>query len=173
MGEEGKFTIQISSDLVNRLVGEGEKKKTRKPKPKTQRTLPQLKQPPDSQDTNRSPSGGGWPPQSPLFLPVPPTPPSVASAELDAIRSVVQDSERVLERLQKQEANMAQEVTQKAKELHENEFKLPYQKPMPCLAEKDACLECYKENVNNPLVCSSVVKTFADCARKARQQVSS
>lgn len=179
MGES--FTIQISSDLVNRLVSDGDKlkKKTKKPKskaPKGQQTQskPQLKQPLDSLDMHNSPSsGGGWPLQSPLFLPAPPPPPPVATAELDAIRSVLQESERVLEKLQKQEANMAREVTEKAKELHDKEFKLPYQKPIPCLAEKDACLECYKEHAKDPLRCATVVKTFADCTRKARQQVKS
>ncbi|XXG77824.1 hypothetical protein AAC387_Pa08g1901 [Persea americana] len=181
MGES--FTIQISSDLVNRLVSDGDKlkKKTKKPKskaPKGQQTQskPQLNQPLDSLDMHKSPSsGGGWPLQTPLFLPVPPPPPPplVATAELDAIRSVLQESERVLEKLQKQEANMAREVTEKAKELHDKEFKLPYQKPIPCLAEKDACLECYKDHAKDPLRCATVVKTFADCTRKARQQVNS
>ncbi|CBI18833.3 unnamed protein product, partial [Vitis vinifera] len=94
-----------------------------------------------------------------------------SQTKLDAIRSVLQDSERVLERLKTQEEHMVQEVTQRAKDLHDKEFKLPYQKPIPCLAERDACLECYKENVNDALKCANVVRSFADCARRARQQV--
>lgn len=175
------FTIQISSNLVNRLISDGEKskKKTKKPKPKAPKgqqnqSKPQLKQPLDSLDTHKSPaSAGGWPLQSPLFLPVSPPPPPVASEGLDAIQSVLQESERVLKKLQKQEVNMAREVTEKAKELHDKEFKLPYQKPIPCLAEKDACLECYREHAKDPLRCANVVKTFADCTREARQQVNS
>ncbi|XP_042485390.1 uncharacterized protein LOC122065631 [Macadamia integrifolia] len=114
----------------------------------------------------------GWPLQPSIFLPVGP-PPTVANAELVAIQSTLQENERVVERLQKQEENMVQEVTQRAKELHDKEFKLPYQKPLPCLAEKDACLECYKENVKDPLKCALVVKSFVDSAHKERQQVSS
>ncbi|XP_058085892.1 uncharacterized protein LOC131233264 isoform X2 [Magnolia sinica] len=174
------FTIQLSSNLVNRLVDDGDKlkRKTKKPRPKVppvsqqKQTMVRQKQTPVSPDMHKGAASGGWPLQSPLFLPVSPPPPTVANAELDAIRSVLQESESVLERLKKQEANMAQEVTQKAKELHDKEFKLPYQKPMPCLAEKDACLECYKEHAKDPLKCAHVVKTFADCARVARQQVS-
>ncbi|XP_010264184.1 PREDICTED: MICOS complex subunit mic25a-like isoform X2 [Nelumbo nucifera] len=177
MGES--FTIQISSNLVSRLSEDGgkSKKKTKKPKPKTH--APQQsqnraheKQISDGFDKHKGTATPGWPLQPPIFLPVTP-PPTVANAELDAIRSILQESQSVLERLQKQEENMVQEVTQRAKELRDKEFKLPYQKPMPCLAEKDACLECYKENTKDPLKCADVVKTFADCARRVRQQVSS
>ncbi|XP_065620170.1 uncharacterized protein LOC136063551 [Quercus suber] len=85
----------------------------------------------------------------------------------------LKDGERVLDRLQKQEENMVQEVTQRAKDLREKEFKLPYQKPMPCLAENNAWLECYKEHAKDILKCSPLVKTFEDCIRRARQNVSS
>lgn len=166
MGES--FAINVSSKLVNQLANDADKlrKKTKKPKPKIAPGFPQ----PQTLPCQDAPSTG-WPLQPPLFLPVSP-PPTVANAELDAIRSVLQESENILERLQKQEANMVQEVTQRAKELHDKEFKLPYQKPMPCLAEKDACLECYREHAKDPLKCAHVVKLFADCARVARQQVS-
>ncbi|XP_048435490.1 uncharacterized protein LOC103952279 [Pyrus x bretschneideri] len=93
--------------------------------------------------------------------------------ELDAIISILLESERDMERLQKQEENMLQEVTQKAKELHDKEFKLPFQKPMPCSNEKDACLSYYKEHADNPLKCAGVVKSFENCTRRIRQQVGS
>ncbi|XP_043716650.1 uncharacterized protein LOC122664745 [Telopea speciosissima] len=174
------FTIQISSDLVNRLVADGDKvkKKTKKPKHKIPHGHDQSqnkehqKQTPGISGTQRGAGAAGWPLQPPVFIPVGP-PPTVANAEVVAIQSILKESERVVERLQKQEENMVQEVTQRAKELHDKEFKLPYQKPMPCLAEKDACLECYKENAKDPLKCATVVKTFVDCARRERQQVSS
>ncbi|KAJ4966977.1 hypothetical protein NE237_018826 [Protea cynaroides] len=177
---DDSFTIQISSNLVSRLVADGDKvkKKTKKPKQKTPRGHDQSqrkehqKQTPGVSETQRGAGAAGWPRQPPLFLPVGP-PPKVANAELDAIQSTLKESERVVERLQKQEENMVQEVTQRAKELHDKEFKLPYQKPMPCLAEKDACLECYKENAKDPLKCANVVKAFVECARIERQQVSS
>lgn len=173
------FSIQISSNLVNKLVEDAEKSK-RKPRrtKKAPREPPQpqakitQKQGSDESGTLKGPGAEGWPFQSPLFVPV--TPPSQSPyEELDAIRSVLQKSERVVERLQKQEENMLQEVTQKAKELRDKEFKLPFQKPMPCSNEKDACLSCYKEHADNPLKCAGVVKSFENCARRIRQQVGS
>ena len=175
MGEP--FTIQISSKLINQLADGGEKlkKKTKKPRQKlpggrlqSQTKVPE-KQVFDDSETRKGTAAAGWPPQSLLYMPV--STPQPAIRELDAIRSVLQDSERVLERLKTQEEHMVQEVTQRAKDLHDKEFKLPYQKPIPCLAERDACLECYKENVNDALKCANVVRSFADCARRARQQV--
>ncbi|KAK4389423.1 hypothetical protein Sango_2279300 [Sesamum angolense] len=114
------FTIQISSNLVRNLVDDGEKVKKKTRKLK---------------------------PKPPLYSPIPPQKP--ANTELDAIWSAIQESEKVVERLQKQEANMLQEVTQRAKDLHDKEFKLPSRKPMPCLDQKDACLNCYKEHVKD------------------------
>ncbi|KAI5334876.1 hypothetical protein L3X38_025009 [Prunus dulcis] len=151
----GDFSIQISSNLVDKLVHDAEKSKRKPRRTKIKGT-----------------GAKGWPLQPPIFVPV--TPPSQSTyAELDAIRSVLQESGRVLERLQKQEENMVHEVTQRAKELRDKEFKLPFQKPMPCLTEKDACLACYKEHADNPLKCAGFVKSFEDCARRIRQQVGS
>lgn len=162
------FTIQISPRLVDRLIGydDQSKKKTKPQKPQTKE--PQ-KLRSDGVETHAV--APVLPLQPPLFIPVPPTPVQVANAELDAIRSVLKESEKVVERLQKQEENMAQELTQRAKELHDKEFKLPYQNPMPCVAEREACLECYKEHSKDPLKCGNVVKSFADCARNMRQQM--
>ncbi|XP_031125554.1 uncharacterized protein LOC116027916 [Ipomoea triloba] len=177
MGES--FTIQISSNLVKQLADDGEKlkKRSKKPKPKTppkgtHASQANAQQKPFSEDPDmlkgRAPTG--WPLQPALFAPVPPQQP--AFAELDAIRSVLQDSEKVLVRLQKQEENMLQEVTQRAKDLHEKEFKLPEHKPIPCLEERDACAKCYKENEQNPLKCANAVQSFADCARRVKQLLS-
>ncbi|XP_022152722.1 uncharacterized protein LOC111020378 [Momordica charantia] len=177
----GDFSIQISSNLVNMLVDDTEKPKR---KPRRNRTKvpqeskkPQIKvdQKHTSHDSGmlKGSTSDGWPHQHPpLFLPVIP-PVHSANGELDAIRSVLKESERVVERLQKQEENMVQEVTQRAKDLHDREFKLPYQKPMPCLAESTACFQCYKDHANDLLKCARFVKNFADCNRQARQQMSS
>ncbi|KAG8374776.1 hypothetical protein BUALT_Bualt10G0030900 [Buddleja alternifolia] len=169
------FALVIVNNLVRHLVDDGEKlkKKTRKPKPKIpqpQKSHP--KQLSDDSEKPKGPSSTGWPLQPPpLYLPIPP-PQQPANAELDAILSVVRESEKVVERLQKQEENMLQEVTQRAKDLHDKEFKLPNRKPMPCLDEQDACLKCYKDYAKDPLKCAHLVENFADCARRARQQVS-
>ncbi|XP_044484433.1 uncharacterized protein LOC123210250 [Mangifera indica] len=172
----GDFAIHISANLVNRLAEDGQKlkKKTKNTKTKTLHE-PQLsqikvnqKQILDDSKTHQGNVAPEWPLQPLLFMPVNL---SAQYGELDAIRSVLQDSERVLEKLHKQEENMVQEVTERAKHLHDQEFQLPYQKPLPCLAEKDACEACYKNFVKDPLKCSQVLRSYADCSRKARQLV--
>jgi hypothetical protein len=176
----GDFSIQISSNLLNRLADDTErlKKKTKRSKskvprePRQPRTKANQKQISDDSETSKGAAPPGWPLHPPVFLPINP-PAQSAYTELDALRSVIHDSEKVLERLQKQEENMVQEVTQRAKDLRDKEFKLPYQKPMPCLAENDAWLACYKEHAKDSLKCSPLVKNFEDCIRRARQQVSS
>ncbi|EEF50977.1 uncharacterized protein LOC8272128 [Ricinus communis] len=173
----GDFSIQISPDLVNRLVNDGEKlkKKPRRTKPKIPResarsqTKVNEKHDPEVHKTAPSP---GWPVQPPLFFPVPP-PAHSANTELDAIKAVIQESEKVLEKLQKQEESMVKEVTERAKDLRDKEFKLPYQKPMPCLADYDACRTCYKENGNDILKCAPLTRSYYDCVRRVKQQVSS
>ncbi|KAI3823611.1 hypothetical protein L1987_05050 [Smallanthus sonchifolius] len=112
------FTIQISSNLVKQLAADADKvKKKRKPKPKTPKTPQQNQiQPTNQKDIHGdSPTlnhpAAGWPP---MYLPIPPPAPP-ANAELAAIRSVLQDSERVLAKLGKKEDEMVVEVTQKGK----------------------------------------------------------
>ncbi|EXC31925.1 hypothetical protein L484_009775 [Morus notabilis] len=178
----GDFSIQISSNLVNSLAGEAEesKKKTKRTRTKLpQEPQPQLpqaktnqKQVSDDLAKHKGPAATGWPLPPPVLLPV--TPPAQSdNAELEATQAVLQESERAVEKLQKQEENMVEELTQRAKELRDKEFKLPYQKPLPCVAENEACLACYKEHLKDPLKCADLVRNFADCARRARQQVSS
>ncbi|KAJ1419159.1 Cysteine alpha-hairpin motif superfamily [Sesbania bispinosa] len=160
----GEFTIQISNDLVDQLVDDTvTKKKTRR----IRRKVPRQTEKPQSNVTEKPESAAapGWPVQPPLFLPAT-LPVQPAHSELDGIRSVLQESEKVLERLQKQEENMLQEVTQKAKDLHDREYKLPNPKPEPCMAERLATLACYKEHIKDPLKCAGHVTNFADCLRK-------
>ncbi|XP_040988258.1 uncharacterized protein LOC121235895 [Juglans microcarpa x Juglans regia] len=172
----GDFSIQISGNLLNQLADDTEKpKKTKKikanirgPKPQTNVNQKEIT---DDSETLKGAAATRWPLQPPLFLPVNP-PAQSAYSELDAIRSILQDSERVIGRLQKQEDSMAQEVTQRAKDLRDKEFKLPYQKPMPCLAENDSWLACYKEHPKDLLKCAPLVRNFESCIRRARQQVS-
>ncbi|KAK4262644.1 hypothetical protein QN277_028181 [Acacia crassicarpa] len=173
----GEFTIQISKNLVDRLVQDADvSKKTKRTKRKAPREPPvaqptaNQKQVGDDSVKPKSETAPAWPLQPPVFLPaissVQP-----ANAESEAIRSVLQESEKVVERLQREEENMLQKVTQKAKEFRDKEYKLPKPKPRPCTAESEACLACYKENVKDPLKCASLVTNFADCVRRFRQQV--
>ncbi|RWW79215.1 hypothetical protein BHE74_00012513 [Ensete ventricosum] len=164
-------TFGISSDLINQLAGGDDKvkKKTKKPKPKISKPQNNVKPVPSTQ---KSSSTRGWPLQPALFMPVPPPDPATIS-ELEAIRSVLRESQRTVEKLEKHQDKMNQELTQRAKELRDKEFKLPHQNSsISCAAERDACLNCYKQHSLNPLKCAQVVKSFADCARQARLQVS-
>ncbi|KAL7182862.1 hypothetical protein ACSBR1_041521 [Camellia fascicularis] len=172
MGES--FTIQISSNFVKQLADDGKKskKKTKRSKtkiprePQQSQTKAHQKQISGDSEIPKLTAPVGWTIQPPIFLPLSP-PPHSSSAELDAIRSAIQESEKVSEKLQKQEEVMVQEVTQRAKDLHDKEFKLPTQKPLPCLMEKNACFECYKENDKNPLNCADAVKNYKGCIRRA------
>ncbi|GLT40370.1 hypothetical protein SLA2020_145120 [Shorea laevis] len=172
----GEFTIEITPSLIDQLLDDGQKSK-RRTRTKTkapQRPQPKIdqKQVSDDSGKEKGATGTAWPVQPPLFLPVPP-PAYPTTSELDAIRSVVRESEMVVEKLRKQEESMVQEVTQKAKDLHEKEFKIPEPKPMPCLAENDALMSCYKENSNDLMKCAQLAMHFADCARRVRQLVRS
>ncbi|ERN15951.1 hypothetical protein AMTRI_Chr07g23360 [Amborella trichopoda] len=173
------FGIQISSNLVNRLIIEDEVKKKPKKAPARNKSrkwpLPLPQQAPNLSHHHDDSTIKMMPPFLPLPLrQLPLEIPSATAAneeEINAIHEVLRESERVLDRLQKQEENLAEQVTLRAKELRDKEFKLPYQKPVPCLREKDACLQCYKEHSkDNPLKCADVVNAFADCARRAREQ---
>ncbi|XAR54988.1 hypothetical protein NMG60_11030346 [Bertholletia excelsa] len=148
MGES--FTVQISSNLVKQLADDGEKlkKKVKRPKAKVPQEKIRQKQIYDDLETPKEAASVGLPIQPSLLLPV--TPPLSASPEINAIHSAVQESEKVLEKMQRREEVMVEEITRRAKDLDEKEFKLPYQQPPPCMTEKAACLECYKEHVRSP-----------------------
>ncbi|CAN6340920.1 unnamed protein product [Urochloa humidicola] len=169
----GDYTIQISTKLIDQLARDDEKvkRKVRKPKPKKKATVQQHEEPQDSEfpsepKTSSPAPAAGWPP---MFLPVTPAPPPPPAAmpEVEAIRFILKESEAVLEKLDKQEAGARQELSKRAKELHEKEFRLPYQSPMPCTEERAGCLECYKSNVKDPLKCAEAVRRFEACARMA------
>jgi hypothetical protein len=53
-------------------------------------------------------------------------PPPATMPEVEAIRSILKESEAVLEKLEKKEAGARKELSKRAKELHNKEFKLPY-----------------------------------------------
>lgn len=172
------FTIQLSSKLIDQIA-DGEtkvKKRVKKPKPKIPAEPPPTEKnvKPAPTTTQTSSPIGGWP-LPPVFIPAPPPPPptSTTVSELEAIRSVLQESEKTVEKLEKQEDKMIQELNQRATELRDKEFKLPYQNPTICTAERGACLRCYQEHAKDPLKCAQVVRSFAGCVRQTRIQVSS
>eukprot|EP00252_Welwitschia_mirabilis_P016968 TRINITY_DN3773_c0_g1_i1.p1 TRINITY_DN3773_c0_g1~~TRINITY_DN3773_c0_g1_i1.p1 ORF type:complete len:169 (+),score=51.12 TRINITY_DN3773_c0_g1_i1:446-952(+) len=163
MGET--FKIQISSDLIRRLADE-DKKKPRKPKTKTAKSGLDTEK--SQVEAKQSHDTVQWQPGlPPKFLPEAFVSP--VDKEVDSLRKTLVESERVIDKLQKEEGRMLSEVKQNAMELHEKEFKMPKQKPVPCLTEKQACLHCYKEHRDDPLQCAVTVKTFLDCARQAKE----
>ncbi|KAF0924191.1 hypothetical protein E2562_008488 [Oryza meyeriana var. granulata] len=174
----GDYTIQISTKLIDQLARDDEKvkKKTRKPKPK--KTVKQHQEPQDNSrelpasEPKSTPAPPGWPLQPPMYLPVtpapPPPPPTIS--ELEAIRAVLEESEKVQEKLDKQHAGMRDELIKKSKDLRDKEFKLPYQNPTPCTEERANCLQCYVSNAQDPLKCAEAVKRFEACVRLARQR---
>ncbi|KAF6981661.1 hypothetical protein CFC21_000123 [Triticum aestivum] len=137
----GDYTIRISTSLIEQLARDDEKQvKRRTRKPRPKKVV---EQPEEPQDNGRE--------------------------VVEAIRAVVAESEKVLEKLQKKEAAMREELTKRAKELHDKEFKLPYQNPSPCTDERAGCAECYRSNVQDPLKCAEAVKRFEACVRMARR----
>ncbi|KAL1190858.1 hypothetical protein V5N11_005877 [Cardamine amara subsp. amara] len=166
----GDFTIQISSKLINQLA-EGKdqpKRRVKKTKPKVSQQS-KADQAKTHQDAEKPTPMAELPMQSPYFFPVPQQ--TAASTELESIKSVLKESEKVLEKLEIQEKNLVHEVTERAKDLREKEFKIPEPKPMPCSSDHEALTKCYKENINDPLKCSGLVWSFQDCARRLRQLV--
>ncbi|KAL5230171.1 hypothetical protein ABZP36_028947 [Zizania latifolia] len=165
----GDYTIKISTELIDQLARDDGKvtKKTRKPKA-DKVVKPQEK----SRDLPSEPkiiTAPGWPMPPPMYLPVTTAPPPPAIAELEAIRAVLEQSEKVQEKLDKQHAGMRDELIKKSKDLRDKEFKLPYQNPTPCTGERENCLECYVSNAHDPLKCAEAVKRFEACVRLARQ----
>jgi hypothetical protein len=168
------YTVQISTKLINQLAREDEKRsprKVKKPKPKTPKST---NQPQKTEATQAQTQTLPVPIFPPLFLPIPapapaPPPPVELPPEVESICEVLKESEKVLEKLKVEESEMLKELNKRSKELHEKEFKLPYQNPIPCLKERSDCLECYKNYANEPLKCAETVNRFADCARKSRQ----
>uniref|UniRef100_A0A1J3CRQ4 Coiled-coil-helix-coiled-coil-helix domain-containing protein 3, mitochondrial n=1 Tax=Noccaea caerulescens TaxID=107243 RepID=A0A1J3CRQ4_NOCCA len=169
----GDFSIQISSKLIKQLAEESDQ-----PKRKAKRTKPKVSQ---RSKTDQAKTHAEKPtpkaetpvqPQPPFFFPIPQQA-AAASVELESIKSVLKESEKVLEKLEKQEKNIAHEVTERAKYLRENEFKIPEPKPMPCSSDHDALMKCFRENIDDKLKCSGLVRIFENCARRFEKPVAS
>ncbi|KAH9568997.1 hypothetical protein CY35_03G108800 [Sphagnum magellanicum] len=90
--------------------------------------------------------------------------------ELVPIYKILEESEKLGEKLQKQEEEELGKVKQLAQELQEKQFFAPSQ-PVPCTNEKEACIQCYRENSKNPLECANTVKLFKECSQRAHQSL--
>lgn len=54
----------------------------------------------------------------------------------------MKESGNVLEKVKKHNKNVDDELTKRAKDVHEKEFELAELKPMPCYLEKHVWLKC-------------------------------
>ncbi|CAA7018614.1 unnamed protein product [Microthlaspi erraticum] len=179
-GTMGDFSIQISSKLIKQLAEESEqpKRKVKRTKPKvSQRSkTDQARTHHDHHEAEKPTPKAETPPVQPaFFFPIPQQQAAAAGAsvELESIRSVLKESEKVLEKLEKQEKSIADEVTERAKYLRENEFKIPEPKPMPCSSQHDALMKCFRENIDDQLKCSGLVRIFENCSRRFAKPVTS
>lgn len=177
-GTMGDFSIQISSKLIKQLAEESDqpKRKAKRTKPKvSQRSKADQAKTHAEKPTPKAETPVQPQPQPPFFFPIPPQQAAAAAAaesvELESIKSVLKESEKVLEKLERQEKNIAHEVAERAKHLRENEFKIPEPKPMPCSSDHDALMKCFRENIDDKLKCSGLVRIFENCARRFEKPV--
>lgn len=88
--------------------------------------------------------------------------------DLGPIYKVVEESENLGEKLQKREKEELEKVKQLARELQDKQFRAPSY-TIPCQAEKDRCLQCYRESAKSPLGCTEAVRIYKECAQRAQQ----
>lgn len=79
-------------------------------------------------------------------------------------------TKRVGDLLLRQEEAEAKQVKQLAEELVRSEHVVP-SRPVPCTAERDACVGCYQHNAADPLKCAQQVKAYSTCATAAFMRV--
>lgn len=83
-----------------------------------------------------------------------------------SVREALSSSRRVGNLLLKTEAAELKKVHDLAEALIHKEFSAPA-KPMPCQQEREACVNCYRENPQDTLLCADVVDAYSRCAEKA------
>ncbi|CAM6092936.1 unnamed protein product [Calypogeia fissa] len=180
-----QFALQVTPELMQRLVDQGEKKPKRrrqakeKPRPfSSLSSLPQEKivewHEPDAQ---QAPSAGGWPARDTLFPPfggIFGAPLSVdphaadLKKELAPVYQAIEESKQLGQRLQKQGDNELAKVQEMARDLQDKQYRAPSHAP-PCSNERGKCIECYNGNQQNPLLCSKFVQAFVTCSRRAQE----
>jgi hypothetical protein len=96
-------------------------------------------------------------------------PSSAPTHDLVPIYEVLEATEKLGEKIQKQEEKELEKVKQLAQDLQDKQFRAPSY-PIPCQSEKESCLQCYKGSIKSPLECAEVVRVFKECSQRVQQE---
>ncbi|CAL5227716.1 g10726 [Coccomyxa viridis] len=81
------------------------------------------------------------------------------------LEQALQQSRRVGDLLLKNEEQETAEISRLAADLLDREYRAPLKEP-PCLKEREACIQCYKENVKDALKCQDAVRAYSQCSQR-------
>lgn len=170
------FSLQVTSELMHKLTKENivatQSLKGRKP---TQRPAP-LKPSSEPAESPKISKQDLQLPYYPGFLSALPGIPKEQALEqppkpthdLVPIYKVLEEAEKLSEKIQKQEEKELEKVKQLAQDLLDKQFRAPSH-PIPCQTEKELCLQCYKGSTQSPLDCAEVVRVFKECSQRVQQ----
>ncbi|CAL8462414.1 g1947 [Coccomyxa elongata] len=88
------------------------------------------------------------------------------------LQEALRHSRRVGDMLLKVEEQEMAKVNQLTDDLLKKEYRAPLRET-PCLQEREACLQCYKNNSQDVLKCADAVAAYAACAQQAVAMASS
>ncbi|KAG0584043.1 hypothetical protein M758_3G181500 [Ceratodon purpureus] len=169
------FSLQVTSELMQKLTKENivakEPAKGRKPTQKAAAPKPSMK-PVEPAPMNLKQDLSL--PYYPGFLSSLPgmNKPEVQTHEqthdLVPIYKVLEETEKLGEKLQKQEEKELEKVKQLAQDLQDKQFRAPSY-PIPCQTEKETCLQCYRGSTKSPLECAEAVRVFKECSQRVQQ----
>ncbi|KAJ7092095.1 hypothetical protein O6H91_23G022200 [Diphasiastrum complanatum] len=188
----GSFLLKVTPELMLKIVEDehldGRKKSSAKRTKKQQqqqhvqkKVVPELGQ--------AIPTGAPYLPgpfRTPSLLgaskgpvPAPPPPPIQRNLSLDAhaqkiaaYSTLLEKTEKLASELQKRGAAELDEINRRAQELNNKQYRAPI-RSIPCVTEREACLQCYKENGKEPLKCKQRADAFLECARRAQTELAS
>lgn len=88
--------------------------------------------------------------------------------DLVPIYKVLEETENLNKKLQMQENSELEKVKQLAQELQDRQFRAPSY-PIPCQAEKERCLQCYRGSPESPVECAEAVRMYKECSQRVQQ----
>ncbi|KAL3685177.1 hypothetical protein R1sor_003199 [Riccia sorocarpa] len=178
-----QFALQVTPELMYRLT-QDERKPPRRRRPKRDSVSPLPSEPSiqaDDQESQASSTIGvpGRDPYLPPFLGpqapfgglfgAPAQPAADFKNELAPVYQAIEESERIAQKLHQKGDEELERVKELALELKDKQYKAPSHAP-PCQSERAACVDCYKQNAKNPLLCAKVVQAFVGCSRQAQEE---
>ncbi|BBM99201.1 hypothetical protein MPTK1_1g19560 [Marchantia polymorpha subsp. ruderalis] len=180
------FALQVTPELMQRLTRDEKKPQRRRPAREKRESVSQLpsaqriiKDDQDSQAITSATGGPARDPFLPSFLgpqapfggifgsPIPPA--ADFKKELAPVYQAIEESEKIAQKLHKQGDHELEKVKEMARELKDKQYRAPSHTP-PCSSERAACVDCYKENQKNPLLCAKLVQAFVGCSRHAQEE---